>query len=56
MPDEDPSNIADALYEYYRLFERNEMPAANEELVRQYDRKTMTGELAKELNYLVDID
>ena len=56
VPDENPANIANALYDYFKLFERNEMPAPNEELVRQYDRKTMTAELAKELNYLVDID
>jgi len=56
VPDENPANIAGAIYDYYRLFEKNEMPAANEGLVRQYDRKTMTAELAKELNYLVDIE
>ena len=56
VPDESPVNIAGAIYDYYKLFEKNEMPAANEGLVRQYDRKTMTAELAKELNYLVDIE
>ncbi|MDD5360973.1 MAG: glycosyltransferase [Ignavibacteria bacterium] len=56
IPDENPESIAEAIYDYFVLFEMNAMPAANEELIRQYDRKTMTAELAKELNYLLDIE
>jgi hypothetical protein len=56
IPDENPELISDAIYEYYLLWEKNEMPKANEEMVRQYDRKTMTTELARDLNYLIDIE
>lgn len=54
--DENPEKIADAIYEYYQLFEQNNMPVANEEMVKQYDRKLLTTELAKEFNYLLDVD
>jgi len=53
---ENPVEISDKFYEYYLLFERNQMPVANNEMVKQYDRKLMTSELAKEFNYLLDID
>jgi hypothetical protein len=53
---ENPQDIADRIYEYFKLFERNEMPVANENMVTQYERKMMTSELAKEFNYLLDID
>jgi len=53
---EDAEKIADSIYEYYQLYVKNEMPVANEEMVLQYDRKTMTAELAKEFNYLLDVE
>lgn len=56
VEDENPDKIADAIYEYYLLFEQNKMPVANEEMVLQYDRKELTFELAKEFNYLLDVD
>jgi hypothetical protein len=56
VEEENPNIIADALYEYYKLFEQNNMPVANDELVKQYDRKLITAELAKEFNYLLDVD
>jgi glycosyltransferase involved in cell wall biosynthesis len=54
--DENPEEVMNAFYEYYKLFKNNSMPAANEELVQQYDRKDLTYELAKEFNLLVDIE
>lgn len=56
VPDENPEKIADEIYEYYLLFEQNKMPVANEEMVRLYDRKQLTSELAKEFNYLLDVE
>lgn len=56
VPDENPEKIADTVYEYYRLFEQNSMPAANEEMVGMYDRKILTADLAKEFNYLLDVE
>jgi glycosyltransferase involved in cell wall biosynthesis len=56
VPDENPDKIADAIYEYYLLFEQNKMPVANEEIVKLYDRKQLTSELAKEFNYLLDVE
>ena len=32
------------------------MPAANEEFIEPYNRKTMTDDLATEFNYLLDIE
>jgi glycosyltransferase involved in cell wall biosynthesis len=56
VEDENPEKIADALYEYYLLYEQNKMPVANEEMVMMYDRKQLTSELAKEFNYLLDVE
>lgn len=56
VPDENPEMISDAMYEYFRLWEANKMPVASEEMVRIYDRKAITGELAKEFNYLLDVE
>ncbi len=56
VTEESHEKIADKIYEYYLLFEQNKMPAANEEMVRLYDRKELAMELAKEFNYLLDVD
>ncbi len=56
IPDETPELISNAIYEYYKLWLKNEMPSANEEMIRLYNRKNITGELAKELNYLLDVE
>ncbi|MFA5011087.1 MAG: hypothetical protein WC644_03945 [Ignavibacteria bacterium] len=56
IPDETPELISDTIYEYFKLWLNNEMPEANEEMVRLYNRKNITGELAKELNYLLDVE
>ncbi len=53
---ENPSEIADKIFEYYKLFEMNKMPVPEEDMVVQYDRKLMTSELSKEFNYLLDIE
>lgn len=54
--DENSDELMNTFYEYYELFKKNALPAANEEVVAQYDRKSQTYELAKELNLLVDIE
>jgi hypothetical protein len=56
VQDENPEKIAEAIYQYFLLFEQNNMPVANEEMVLQYDRKLLTTELAKEFNYLLDVE
>lgn len=56
VPYENPDLISETMYEYFILWEANQMPVANEEMVRNYDRKTITGELAKEFNYLLDVE
>jgi hypothetical protein len=56
VEEESPEKIADTIFEYYLLYEQNKMPVANEEMVKQYDRKLLTTELAKEFNYLLDVD
>lgn len=56
VDDENPEKIADTIYEYYLLYEQNQMPAANEDMVLSYDRKKLTSDLAKEFNYLLDVE
>jgi hypothetical protein len=54
--EENPEELMHTFYDYYRLFKNNALPVANEEVVELYDRKTLTYELAKEFNLLVDIE
>lgn len=56
IPEENPDLIADAIYEYYNKWAKNDIPSANEEMILKYDRKTLTADLAKEFNYLLDIE
>ena len=56
ITEEDPHKIAKAFYDYYKLYEKHQMPVANEEMVTLYDRERMTAELAKEFNYLLDVE
>ncbi|MBS1550984.1 MAG: glycosyltransferase [Bacteroidetes bacterium] len=53
---EEPRDIAKSIYEYYLLYKENKMPAASEDFIAPYNRKTMTDDLATEFNYLLDIE
>lgn len=54
--DENPEELMHTFYEYYGLWKDGMLPKANEEVVEMYDRKSLTYELAKEFNLLVDIE
>ena len=54
--EENPDLISKAIYEYYKLWESNSMPVANEDMIKLYDRNALTSELAKEFNYLLDVE
>lgn len=54
--DENPDELRNTFYEYYQMFKNKTLPAANNDVVEQFDRKSLTYELAKELNLLVDIE
>ena len=54
--EESPEELMKIFHEYYELYKNNQMPVANEEVVELYNRKTLTYELAKEFNLLVDIE
>jgi len=53
---EEPREISKAIYNSFQLYKGKKLPVANEEFIEQYNRKTMTDELATELNYLLDIE
>ncbi len=53
---ENSDELMNTFHEYYEMFKNNTLPAANAEVVEQYDRKSQTYELAKEFNLLVDIE
>lgn len=53
---EDPRDISGAIYDYYKLFKENKLPSAEEDFVKQFNRRDMTDELATEFNYLLDIE
>ena len=54
--DENPEELRNTFYDYYLMFKNKSLPAANNEVVEQFERKALTYELAKEFNLLVDIE
>ncbi len=56
IPEEDPNDIVNAILEYYKFYEKGELPKPDENVVKEFDRKKMTEELATEFNYLLSID
>lgn len=56
IPEENPSDIVDAVIDYYELYKKGELPKPDEKTVEQFDRKKMTEELATEFNYLLSIE
>ena len=54
-PPDDPEAIADMIIEYYDLYAKNAMPLPNEEVVKKYDINTLTHELVRYFEFLIDI-
>ena len=54
--DENPEELRNTFHDYYLMFKNKTMPAANNDVVEQFERKALTYELAKEFNLLVDIE
>ena len=54
--DENPEELRNTFHDYYLMFRNKSLPAANNEVVEQFERKALTYELAKEFNLLVDIE
>ena len=52
---DDAESIASAIQEYYELFEKNNLPAANEDVVKTYDVNTLTLELVRQFEFLIDV-
>ncbi|MCI0449258.1 MAG: hypothetical protein L0Y79_05640 [Chlorobi bacterium] len=53
-PDE-PGEIAKLIIEYYDLYEKNSMPAANEELIKKFDVDKLAYQLVRYFEFLRDI-
>lgn len=54
--DENPEELRNTFHDYYLMFRNKSLPAANNEVVEQFERKALTYDLAKEFNLLVDIE
>lgn len=52
---DDAEAIAASILEYYELFEKNILPAANEDIVKLYDVNSLTSELVRQFEFLLDI-
>jgi glycosyltransferase involved in cell wall biosynthesis len=50
-----PEEIAEMIMEYYELFSKNEMPVPNEEFAKKFDVETLTYQLVRSLEFLIDI-
>jgi hypothetical protein len=54
-PPDEPEAVADMILEYYDLYSKNAMPEPNEEVVKKYDTNTLTHELVRYFEFLIDI-
>ena len=54
--DEEPGQVADAVYEFYNLSKSGKLPKPDSETISKFNRVKHTEELAKEFNYLLAID
>jgi len=52
---DDSNTIAKAIEEYYELYSKDNLPVPNEDMILQYDRKKLTGELAAQFDLTEDI-
>jgi glycosyltransferase involved in cell wall biosynthesis len=52
---DDIEAIASSIYEYYEMFEKNNLPVANEDVVKSYDVNTLTSELVRHFEFLIDV-
>jgi hypothetical protein len=50
-----PEEIAEMILEYYELYSKNEMPVPGEEFVKKFDIETLTYQLVRSLEFLIDI-
>jgi hypothetical protein len=51
---DDTGTIAKAILEYYDLFKKGQMPKPNAEMINQYERKKLTGILAREFDAILN--
>lgn len=56
VTDYNPATIAEAIYDYYMLFNKSRMPMPNENTVEKYDSHQHIESIAREFNYLLDVD
>jgi len=54
-PPDEPEAIANMIIEYYDLYAKNSMPEPNEEVIKKYDINTLTHELVRYFEFLIDI-
>lgn len=56
VTDYNPATLAEAIYDYYKLFERGRMPEPNEKIVEKHEGSPYVESLAREFNYLLDVE
>jgi len=53
---DNPQEIAEMIIEYYDLYEKRMIPAANEEVVKKFDIDKLTYQLVRYFEFLIDIN
>jgi len=56
VTDYNPATIAEAIYDYYNEYEANSLPLPNEALIEKFENMQYVEALAREFNYLQDIE
>jgi glycosyltransferase involved in cell wall biosynthesis len=50
-----PEDIAQFIIEYYELFQKNNLPVPNQEMIEKYDIKNIAHQLVRSFEFLIDI-
>lgn len=54
--DYSPAKIAEAFYDYYKMYESNNLPVPNEATVTKFEMSPYVYDIARDFNYLVDLE
>jgi len=56
ITDYNPATIAEAIYDYYKLFEQRKMPLPNQNVIDRFRGEPYIESLSREFNFLIDLE
>lgn len=56
IEDYNPATIAEAFYDYYQMYDSNNLPNPKKETIEKFEMSPYIYDIAREFNYLVDVE